>query len=348
MIPVQRHLYTLLYALLLPFMLLRLLWRARKDRRYLHNTAQRFARALPPADDEHPIWIHAVSLGEVRSVIPLAQKLRAAGHSIWMTTTTPAGRAQIRQLPNGFCQHSLLPFDLPGLQRRFVRHVNPALLILVETELWPNQLAVCRRLGVPSLLVNARLSAHSARGYARFKSLLADLDTVAARSRTDARRFVKLGVQQVQVTGDIKLYLPDAPVWARRGAKLRDEWGTAPLWIAGSTHPGEDELVLAAHRLVLDALPDARLIIAPRHRERVADVLTLAEQLGRVCTTRSESEADFELMVADTHGELPVLYAAADVAFVGGSLVPHGGHNLYEPVAVGTPVLCGQIGRAHV
>ena len=216
-----RHLYTLLYTLLLPLVLLRLCWRALRDRRYLHDMSQRFARNLPASGGERPIWIHAVSLGEVRSVLPLAQQLRKSGHHLWMTTTTPAGRAEIKRLPQGFCSHSLLPLDMPHLQKRFIRHVRPAVLVLVETELWPNQLAACRAQGVSSLLINARLSERSARGYARCRGLLAHLDTVAARSSADAERFVRLGLQDVTVAGDIKLCVPNAGNWTAEGAAHR-------------------------------------------------------------------------------------------------------------------------------
>lgn len=341
MIPaVFRFLYTLLLLVLVPVLLLRLCWKALGERGYLGGMRQRFARALPPAPAQSPIWIHAVSLGEVRSVLPLARALHSRGHPLWMTTTTPAGHAEIQRLAPGFCDYSLLPFDLPWLQKRFIRHVKPKLLLMMETELWPNQLAACQQLGVPSMLVNGRLNERSARRYAFAKSLIEPIDLVAARSPVDAERFAQLGLRRVEVAGDLKLCVPNAEELTHQGAEIRQRWGAAPVWIAGSTHPGEDELILAAHQQVRHALPDARLVIAPRHLPRVEQIVALAQAAGPVCL-RSQTTATFAVMVVDTHGELPLLYAAADVAMVCGSLINRGGHNLYEPVVVGTAAITG-------
>jgi 3-deoxy-D-manno-octulosonic-acid transferase len=230
--------------------------------------------------------------------------------------------------------------------------VQPRLAIIIETELWPNHIHQCARLGVPVALANARLSERSARGYARFARLtapmLAEMNLIAVQTEVEAERFRALGARAacVQVTGSIKFDLKIDEQLLVEAAQLRQQWGAErrPLWIAASTHAGEDEIMLAAHRQILIQYPAALLILVPRHPERFASVYDLCQREGFATRRRSLNEvvtADTTVMLGDTMGELLFLYALADVAFVGGSLVPNGGHNLLEPAALGKPVLSG-------
>ncbi|MBF2756034.1 MAG: 3-deoxy-D-manno-octulosonic acid transferase [Gammaproteobacteria bacterium AqS3] len=354
----MRLIYTLLYTLFTPLIVLRLIWRARRDRRYAQGIPQRFARHLPGAgrpDSRAPIWVHAVSLGEMRAVSPLLGELGSRGHALWLTSTTPTGYAEAERQRAGAgnmpISVSRAPLDLIGVQHRFHRAVRPAALLMMETEIWPNQLAVCRALGVPSALINARLSERSLAGYRRARWALGDLGWAVARSDADAARFAELGVRRIEVGGDLKYDMPAASAEAERGRIWRERWGPDPLWIAGSTHPGEDEQALRAHRLLRqrDArMAGARLVLVPRHPERAASVLELVRADGWRCVELSGaadaptlSQGDFEVAVVGATGLLVGLYAAGDAAWVGGSLVPRGGHNLYEPLAVGTPALSG-------
>jgi 3-deoxy-D-manno-octulosonic-acid transferase len=249
-------------------------------------------------------------------------------------------------------QHCYLPYDLPWAAARFLDRVRPKLAVVMETELWPNHIHQCARRSIPVALANARLSERSARGYARFARLtapmLAKLSLIAVQTEAEAERFRRLGARDecVEVTGSIKFDLTIDPALLGRASKLRQQWAALerPLWIAASTHAGEDEIILAAHRQLLSSHPQALLILVPRHPERFASVYESAVRDGFVAVRRSTGEvvdAGTQVLVGDTMGELLFLYALADIAFVGGSLVPNGGHNLLEPAALGKPVLSG-------
>jgi 3-deoxy-D-manno-octulosonic-acid transferase len=349
----NRTLYTLLFHLGLPLVFLRLLWRAWRAPAYSRRIGERFAFGLPPLRPGG-IWVHAVSVGESIAAAPMVRELMARYPHLPITVTcmTPTGSERIQALFGDSVQHCYLPYDLPWAAARFLERARPKLAVVMETELWPNHIHQCARRGIPVALANARLSARSARGYARFARLtapmLAKLSLIAVQTEAEAERFRQLGARDecVEVTGSIKFDLTIDPVLLERAAALRAQWEARqrPLWIAASTHAGEDEIVLAAHRQLLARHPQALLILVPRHPERFAAVAELCRKEGFASVRRSQGEAvgaGIDVLVGDTMGELLFLYALADVAFVGGSLVPNGGHNLLEPAALGKPVLSG-------
>jgi 3-deoxy-D-manno-octulosonic-acid transferase len=272
------------------------------------------------------------------------------GIPIVITTTTPTGSQRVRALLGNRVLHYYAPYDLPDVVARFFRRMQPRLVIIMETEIWPNLLATARRHGTPVVLGNARLSARSAAGYRRvaclFRSALGAFHAIVAQSQADARRFLALGApaQRVQISGNIKFDLEIHPACITAGRELRVSLGPQRLvWIAASTHQGEETLVLEAQRAIRARFPQALLILVPRHPERFAAVAALCRQ-GMETARRSAGDRvrlTTQVYLADTMGELPQLYAAADVAFVGGSLVPAGGHNALEPAALGMPVLVG-------
>ncbi|SDT91155.1 lipid IV(A) 3-deoxy-D-manno-octulosonic acid transferase [Geopseudomonas guangdongensis] len=354
----NRTLYSFLLHLALPLILLRLYLRSRQAPAYRQRLAERFALALPPLRPGG-IWVHAVSVGESIAAAPLIRALRQRHPELPITVTcmTPTGSERIRALFDaeiraGDVQHCYLPYDLPWAAARFLDRIRPKLALIMETELWPNHIHQCARRGIPTVLANARLSEKSARGYARFAGLtrpmLAEMDWIAAQTEAEAERFRRLGARAecVGVTGSIKFDLSIDPELQPRAKALRASWGAErrPLWIAASTHAGEDEQILAAHRQLLASHPDALLILVPRHPERFDAVLALCRREGFATVRRSAAQpvtAQDQVLLGDTMGELLFLYALADVAFVGGSLVPNGGHNLLEPAALGLPVLSG-------
>ena len=347
----NRTLYTLILHLALPFIFLRLLWRAWRAPAYGKRIGERFALGLP-VFRQGGIWIHAVSLGESIAAAPLISELLARHPELSITVTcmTPTGSERIQALFGERIQHCYLPYDLPWACAIFLGRLQPKLAVIMETELWPNHIHACHRRGIPVVLANARLSERSARGYARFKRLtapmLAELALVAAQTEVEAERFRQLGARAVEVTGSIKFDLSVDAELPRHAAELRGQWGatTRPVWIAASTHAGEDEVMLQAHRQLLDEHPDALLILVPRHPERFAQVFELCRREGFFTVRRSTGEAvgtEVQVLLGDTLGELLFLYALADLALVGGSLVANGGHNLLEPAALGKPLLSG-------
>ncbi|WP_332820933.1 lipid IV(A) 3-deoxy-D-manno-octulosonic acid transferase [Pseudomonas sp.] len=354
----NRALYTLLLHLGLPLVAGRLAWRAWRAPAYARRIGERFALDLPPLQPGG-IWLHAVSVGESIAAAPLIRQLLARYPQLPITITcmTPTGSERIQALfagPEyaGRVQHCYLPYDLPWAAARFLERAQPRLAVVMETELWPNHIHQCARRGIPVALANARLSERSARGYARFAKLtapmLAELSLIAVQTAAEAERFRSLGARPecVEVTGSIKFDLTIDPALPVRASELREQWGASsrPVWIAASTHAGEDEIVLAAHRLLLEQRPEALLILVPRHPERFAAVFELCQRQGFATLRRSSGAALLagdQVLLGDTMGELLFLYALADLAFVGGSLVGNGGHNLLEPAALGKPVLSG-------
>ncbi|MDP9938441.1 lipid IV(A) 3-deoxy-D-manno-octulosonic acid transferase [Ectopseudomonas alcaliphila] len=349
----NRLLYTLLLHLALPLIALRLALRARKAPAYARRINERFSLGLPVMKPGG-IWVHAVSVGESIAAAPMIRALQARYPDLPITVTcmTPTGSERIQALFGESVQHCYLPYDLPWAAARFLDRAQPRLAVVMETELWPNHIHQCARRGIPVALANARLSERSARGYARFRKLtapmLAELSLIAVQTQTEAQRFLDLGARPgcVEVTGSIKFDLKIDAELLQRADALRQQWQatTRPAWIAASTHAGEDEIVLAAHRQLLGNHPDALLILVPRHPERFNSVNELCLGLGLTTRRRSTGEAvqaGDQVLLGDTMGELLFLYALADIAFVGGSLVANGGHNLLEPAALGKPVLSG-------
>ena len=349
----MRFVYLLAVYLAAPVICAVFLWRGLRDRGYWRNFRQRFgfgARTVP-----HGVWIHAVSVGEVQACAPLVGVLRQRYPELplTVTTVTPTGAARARALFGGAAQVRYVPFDLPGAVRRFFARVQPRLAVIVETELWPNLYRECARRRVPLVLASARLSARSAGRYRRlgalFRDTLSQAAVVAAQGTLDAERFQALGADpaSTHVTGNLKFDFQLPPRTVERGARLREQYAHArALWVAGSTHGGgEEQALLEAQRRVRALHPEALLVLAPRHPQRFAEVAALLHQAGASFVRRSQGAAaaaqTCEVLLLDSLGELLDFYAAADVAFVGGSLVPIGGHNLLEPAALGVPILTG-------
>jgi len=344
-----RILYTLAFYCLLPLMLLRLLWRARRQPAYLSHLGERFGfyRSQPPAQ-QPLIWIHAVSVGETRATAPLVALLnqRYPAHRILLTHTTPTGRDAGTQLYGDEVLRCYLPYDLPGAMARFLAHFCPQIGLVMETELWFNLIAACERETVPLLLVNARLSARSARGYKRIGKLMRQglkaLSGIAAQTETDAARLRKLGAHDVQVVGNLKFDV-SPPTVQDSGAVLRPLFnGGRPVFLAASTRDGEEALVLDA--VAQANIPGMLTVIVPRHPQRFAEVAALLEKRGVKFRYRSDNlsaESDCPVVLGDSMGEMFAYYAACDVTFVGGSLLPYGGQNLIEPCSMGKPVLIG-------
>lgn len=348
---ILRGLYTGLIYLVLPLVLLRLYWRGRRDRDHRRRWGERlgFIPSLPPCGC---LWVHAVSVGETRAALPLIRALQARYPEtpLLVTTTTLTGSRQVREALGAHVYHAYAPYDLPGAVRRFLQRSRPRLAVIMETELWPNVLHHCAVGDVPVLVANARLSERSARGYARLGRLivamLREVTLIAAQAEADAARFRALGAPRVQVIGNLKydLTLPDE--LAAQGRALRQELLGANrwVWIAASTHAGEDEQILTAFATIRRRRPDLLLLLVPRHPERFDGVAALGRQHGFKVVRRSERQScspDTAVFLGDSMGELLLFYAAADIAFVGGSLVPTGGHNVLEPALLGLPVLFG-------
>ncbi|MGB5306837.1 MAG: lipid IV(A) 3-deoxy-D-manno-octulosonic acid transferase [Gammaproteobacteria bacterium] len=348
----MRTLYTICLYLLAPFVVMRLAWRGLRAPDYWRRWPERFGNIEPPLG-ERVIWVHAVSVGEVLAAEPFIRALleKYQEYSLLVTTVTPTGSAQVMALFGSEVAHVYAPYDLPDAVARFLGRVQPRLAIVMETELWPNLFNACQRLKIPLLLVNARLSAKSVRGYRRVRSLIAQtlaaVTEIAAQGKDDARRFALLGApgDRITVTGNMKFEQRIPPGLFERAQVLRRDWGVGrPVWIAASTHEGEDELILDVFRQIRKKIDDCLLVLVPRHPERFSAVAELCRHRGYHTVLRSANvpcSADTGVFVGDTMGELPLFYAAADVAFVGGSLVHTGGHNMLEPAALGIPVVTG-------
>ena len=348
----NRTAYNLLFHLALPAVLGRMLWRSLKAPAYRQRLGERLGRG--PELPAGGVWLHAVSVGETIAAAPLVRWLRAQHPELPLTVTnaTPTGADRARALFGDQVAHSHAPWDLPWAVERFLDRTRPRLVLLMETELWPNIVHACSSRGIPVMLVNARLSARSARGYRRLgaltRELVSQLSRVAAQTEADGERFVALGLspERLSVTGSIKFDQDiDEGVRAKAEA-LRQAWHEAAgrlVWIAASTHQGEDEQLLEVFRVARSRCPGLLLVLVPRHPERFGQVEQLCVDRGFATLRRTQGHPgpDTEVLVADTMGELLALYGAADLAFVGGSLVPVGGHNLLEPAAWGLPVLSG-------
>ncbi|WP_426993342.1 lipid IV(A) 3-deoxy-D-manno-octulosonic acid transferase [Methylomonas sp. CM2] len=348
----MRRIYTCLFGLLLPAILLRLYWRGIKAPAYRLRWRERLGIYRGPVRGGG-IWFHAVSVGEAEAAFPLIQRLLSQFPQlpILVTTTTPTGSARVVAVLGDRVEHVYLPYDLPWVVARFFQRFRPSLAVFMEKELWPNLFAECRAREVPLFVVNARLSARSARAYLKIPSLirpvLACIDTIAVQTAEDGERFIEIGARssQVRVVGNVKFDVAVDPSTLAAGNALKaSAFAGRWIWIAASTHTGEEELLLAQYRRLKAAMPALLLTIVPRHPERFGLVQKLCETQGLRVLMRSSGLAcrtETDVYIGDSMGELKLLYAAADAAFVGGSLVEVGGHNVLEPAAIGTPVLFG-------
>jgi len=345
------YLYTILFYLVLPVVFVRLWWRGRKVAGYRERVKERLG--YYDFELERCIWVHAVSMGESIAAIPLIKSLAAQYPNIplLVTSMTPTGAERIKASFGNTVKQAYLPYDLPSAMKRFLKTMRPEIAIIMETEIWPNLIDQCARQQIPICLVNARLSEKSARGYARIPSIirtsLAQLSLIAAHGEPDANRFIALGAlpEHTYVTGNIKFDLELSQDLMAKTEALRTQLGTDRfIWIAASTHEGEEEIILNVHAAIRKVDPQALLILVPRHPDRFAAIAKLCEQQF-ITKRRSLNEAcdkQTAVYLGDTMGEMMLLYGAADVAFVGGSLIPRGGHNLLEPGALRKPILIGQ------
>ncbi len=346
-----RLLYSLLIYLALPVVLF-ITYRKRPGQvGYQERWPELLGWAPRLASAERPLWIHTVSVGESLAAIPLIRALKAAHPELplLVTTTTRTGADQIAKLGD-LVEHRYAPLDYPDAVWRFLRRTRPRALVIMETELWPNWLAACARRQLHVVVMNARLSERSCQRYQKVRGIFAamssHLSLILCQHRDDAARFLRLGVpsERVQVTGSLKFDIQLDQNQIEAGQQLRSAIGQRPVWIAASTHGGEDEQILAAMSRVHQQLPTALLILVPRHPQRFDTVAALCHSQGFTVARRSRQEtiaADTQIYLGDTMGEMPLLLQACDVAFVGGSLVPIGGHNLLEPASLGKPTLIG-------
>ncbi|WMB73014.1 lipid IV(A) 3-deoxy-D-manno-octulosonic acid transferase [Shewanella oncorhynchi] len=347
----NRFFYSTILYLLSPLLVVYLAFRAIKSPDYRGRWGERFGLTRLKSTD---LLVHSVSMGETLAAIPLIRLIMQSHPelSITVTTTSPTGSAEVRKAFGDSVQHCYLPFDLPWCVGRFLRQVSPKSCIIMETELWPNLVALAAKRGVRLMLANARLSAKSAAQYAKrpklSRPMLQRLDIIAVQTQVEAQRFIELGVSpdRVTVCGSLKFDLSITPERLANAKLLRQTWGreTSPIWVAGSVHPGEFDAMLTAHRQLLAQWPDALLIIAPRHPEQFSAVAEFVASQGFESVRRSGNfpvAATTQVLVGDTMGELLTFYGAADQAFVGGTLITNGGHNPLEPVAMGVPVMVG-------
>lgn len=351
MITVARFFYSLLFALLLPLILLFMAWQGRKNKGWRQRWSERFGRVVH-RPQPGGLWIHAASVGEVLAAAPLVRAFRQQHPAIplIMTTFTPTGSAQVRRLFGTGVYHMYLPLDLPWMVRRFLRTLQPALLVIIERELWPNMLAACEEQGVPVLLANARLSEKSALTYQKYPKLalpmLQQLTRVAVQDATDGERYLQLGLpeQRLEVTGSVKFDIDVPEGVVQQGAALRAQWGAQrPVLALASSHENEDEQLLDLYPALLETCPDLLLLLIPRHPERFEAVTNaaLTRQLKVQRRSKGAVSPAVQVYVADSMGEMLTLLAAADLVLMGGSLIPRGGHNPIEPAALGKATLMG-------
>lgn len=337
----------------MPLLLVRVYVRSRHAPAHAQRWRERLGFYRHAASASRPVWVHAVSVGEVMAAVPLVRALQeqCAGLEILMTTTTLTGADTVTRTLGNTVQHAYFPYDLPAVLARFLTYFQPRMLVVMETELWPNTFSACRRRAVPIMLANARLSSRSMGAYRRLSTLSRDvvrrIDHIAAQTHEDAERYIALGAetQRVTVFGSLKFDLELPASVHEQAAAVRREIGiNRPVLMAASTREGEEELVLDAFVEIQNQLPHCLLLLVPRHPQRFEQVAQLCARRGWRYRRRSQSSvcgADDQIYLLDSMGELARHYAAADVAFVGGSLLPFGGHNVLEPAALARPVLVG-------
>ena len=346
----NRQLYSLLFYLAQPLIWLRLAWRARKQPEYLQHVGERYG-FYPEKPNAPLLWLHVVSVGETRAAEPLIKALLDdyPDHALLLTHMTPTGRATggelLAKYGTRLCQ-AYLPYDLPGACGRFLDHFKPQLGLLMETELWPNLIATAKERSIPLALVNARLSARSQRGYERLPKLirpaLASLQVVAAQTAADAERLIAIGAQGVSTVGNIKFDVTPSAEKRQLGAEWRQALGKRPIWLAASTREGEEELILDTFARIQRS--DLLLLLVPRHPQRFGEVAAMVQARKLVLCRRSGGNLpadETRIWLGDSMGEMPAYYSVADIALIGGTLLPFGGQNLIEAAACGCPVLIG-------
>lgn len=346
-----RFFYTIVFYLLLPILVLRLFWRGRSNHAYWQRIGERFGFVSAPTD-KPILWLHSVSVGETIAARPLVEKLLQTypTYRVWITTTTLTGSETVKRLYGERVLHSYFPFDIPQVVQRFLQRVQPHLLLVIETEIWPNLFAACQQQHIPIMLVNARLSEHSFKRYQRFKTLtrqtLQEINWIAARSQQDMNYFQQLGAKaaQISVCGNLKFALQIPASIREQALALKQQWGERPIFVAASTHTGEDETVLQTFSRLRQQFPHVLLILVPRHPERFETVCALCTNIAPTIRRSSQQTLthDTAILLGDTLGELLLWYALADMAFIGGSLIERGGHNPLEAAAFGVPILSGK------
>jgi 3-deoxy-D-manno-octulosonic-acid transferase len=343
-----RLLYALVWFAAIPFVLMRLAWRNRKQDGYLEHVGERFGNYRARREGPY-IWIHAVSLGETRAAIPLVEALRQRypGRNMLITHMTPTGRATSRDAFGDSVERAWLPYDMGFAVRKFLAHYKPEFGVLLETEIWPRLLEEGKRQGIPIVLANGRMSHRSSVRYTRVPFLtrwaMSNLRGIAAQTQDDARRFARLGGPTPAVLGNVKFDVTVSSQMQLLGQEFRARIGDRMVWLAASTREGEEALLLDAF-FGSPAGPEVLLMIVPRHPQRFDEVARLAEAKGFKVARRSTGEpidADARVLVGDSIGEMLAYYVACDVVIMGGSLLPFGGQNLIEPCAVGRPVIVG-------
>ncbi|EAS48010.1 3-deoxy-D-manno-octulosonic-acid transferase [marine gamma proteobacterium HTCC2207] len=349
-----RFIYSVVFYLITPLIILRLVIRGLAAPNYRKRWGQRFGFFTPSESSKETIWLHAVSVGETLAAVPLVKALQEKypERRLLITCMTPTGSERITAAFGDSVDHSYAPYDTPDAVARFLKRVQPKMLIIMETELWPNTVAACYKRQIPVILANGRLSEKSARGYARVSKLsgpmVAQLSAVAAQHGDDGGRFIALGlpVEKLHITGNIKFDLELNAQIRLSAEALRQQWdGTnqRPVLLAASTHRGEDEIILQAFSLIKQSVNNALLVLVPRHPERFNQVGDLCLDAGYSLARRSNNDStdNADILLGDTMGELMTFFGACDIAFVGGSLVSNGGHNMIEPAAWGKPTLSG-------
>lgn len=348
----MRTFYSCLFYLLIPFVLIRLLWRSIKAPAYRSRWNERFAyyrNTFPKID----IWIHAVSVGESEAVFPLIKKIQHhhPEAKLLITTTTPTGSARVKTVLNESVEHVYLPYDIPIAVDRFMQCFRPGMAVIMETEIWPNLFACCGKNKIPLYIINARLSEKSSRGYRKISTLihpaLAQVKLIGAQTEDDAGRFIAIGADpaKVKTLGNIKFDVDIPQTTIDQGRQLKAElFGGRFVWLIASTHKGEEAIFLEIFKQLKEKIPELLLVFVPRHPERFGEVKKLCEGQRYSVVTRTSGEAiqdNTDVYLVDSMGELKMFYAASDVAFVGGSMVPKGGHNILEAAAVGVPAMFG-------
>lgn len=348
----MRLIYTLLFYLLTPFILLRLFWRGYTAPEYRKRWKERLA-IYPKKFPRNVIWIHAVSVGESEAVFPLIKRLQQQFplDQFLVTTTTPTGSARVQAVLAGSVNHVYFPYDLPCVVNRFIAVFKPKIAIVMEKEIWPNLYASCEKSQIPLMIINARLSANSAKGYKKIPALvkpaLEAVSWIATQTEEDKQRFIEIGAREssTTVTGNLKFDLAINERVFQQAADIKKQLFTDRfVWIVASTHDKEEQVFFDIYPELKKIIPELLLIIVPRHPERFSVVKKLAEKMQLQTCMRSLKQqcvAKTDVYIADTMGELKLLYATADLCFVAGSLVPVGGHNILEPAALGIPIMFG-------